>query len=111
MTKRIARPGTNTKQSINRLTKPGIRKGALSAAPDYTPQASAVRKSATFTPPISDATGGPVSPLTMIITATITRSIPVPPGATSVDVEDASAYTLTDANGVVYTVSSVSWPS
>jgi hypothetical protein len=99
----------STKEAIRRLSTGGIRRGKLGAATSYDPIA-ARKKTATPAPPIDDVPGL-MSPIAMVITATVERSIPVPPAATEVIVLDAAAYTLTDANGVVYTVQSVTWPA
>jgi hypothetical protein len=50
------------------------------------------------------------SPLTMVITSTVERSIPVPTGATELIIEDVTAYNLVDAVGNVYQITAVEWP-
>ncbi|RLA46002.1 MAG: hypothetical protein DRR06_06045 [Gammaproteobacteria bacterium] len=54
--------------------------------------------------------GGPVPPLTMVVTSTTIIQVPVPFGATSVDVEVVQSYTLKDANGSEYPVSITNYP-
>ena len=97
------------KDSLRRLTLNGAVNSPLDTPIAYDHIVTPVN-SVNYTPPTSAGSMGMASPLTMIITATVARSIPVPTGATAVDVLDAAAYTLTDANGVVYTISSVTWP-
>lgn len=95
---------------INRLVTPVKSGTTLTPVPAASP-IGAKRGSGIFKPPVKDAAGGLVSPINMEIIGTIIRQIPVPPGATSVEVEDVYAYTLTDAQGTVYTIASVTWPT
>ena len=97
------------KDSLRRLAINGVVDSPLPAPATYDHIITPVN-SVNYAPPSSAGSLGIASPLTMVITATVARSIPVPTGATAVDVLDAAAYTLTDANGVVYTISSVTWP-
>jgi len=90
------------KRSLNQLVDPGLVSNPLSTAEsfDNTPASRVPANPAPAADPATSDGGGYASPLTEQSRVTTTVTIPVPSGATSVDVEAITQLTMTDANGV-----------
>jgi len=96
------------KQSLRKLVDAGVKRTVLNAANSHPAQSAIISKALKEPPP--DTRYSLVDPLVMDVTATTIITIPVPLGASSVDVEVIQSYTLTDANGTIYTVTVNNYP-
>ncbi len=97
------------KQSLRKLVDAGVKRTVLNAANSH-PAQSAIISKALKEPPPDTRYSGLADPVVMDVTATTIVTIPVPLGASSVDVEVIQSYTLTDANGTIYTVTVNNYP-
>lgn len=101
----------SVKRSLQKLVDTGIKRTVLKAATNNPVNKVTFNKALKETPPDPITSGsGLVNPVVMTVTGTTTVSIPVPPGATSVDVEVVQAFTLTDANSTAINVTVSAYP-
>lgn len=105
------------KQDLNKLER--SRKGSSSSTPVARPARPVIPAVVGFSPGVDTLTnaGGPSSegsgltpPLTMTVDSVKTVTIPVPVGASSIDVDVVQSYTLRDSAGVVLPVTVLNYP-
>lgn len=95
------------RSDLNKLISKDINKSAVAPANNYQSRGVIRNNSNNADPTDPKKNGGLKSPITLNILTTVQRDIL---GDGSVLVEDAATAEMVDADGNVYTITSITWP-